>query len=65
MADPRETDLGRSTTPRRLYPHVIEHRPPRRQRVSVRLEGGVDAPRNQTIEARSDVIVASTNRHKV
>jgi hypothetical protein len=52
MADPRDIDLGRSTSPRRLYPHVIEHCPPGRQRGFVRLEWGADAPRNQAIQAR-------------
>jgi hypothetical protein len=65
MADPRDIDPGRSTTPRRLYPPVIERRPPRRQRVVVRLERGLTLRETRRSRHESDVVAASANRHKV
>jgi hypothetical protein len=65
MADPRDIDPRRSTTPRKLLPHVIEHRPPRRQRVFVRLEWGLTLRETRRSRHESDVVVASPNRHKV
>jgi hypothetical protein len=65
MADPRDIDPGRSTTPRRLYPHVIEHCPPGRQRIFVRLEWGLTLRETRRSRHESDVVVASANRHKV